>query len=480
MQTENKLGVMPINKLIWNMSLPIIASMLVQALYNIVDSMFVARICEQALTAVSLAFPAQNLMIGLATGTAVGMNALFGRSLGAREYHHANKVAINGVFLAFMGFVISAIAALCFARVFFAAQTDIDYIIEQGTVYLHICCGCSIGIFGEVMFERILQGTGRSILSMCSQGLGAITNIILDPIFIFDEFKVFGLTIHGFNKGVAGAAIATVIGQCVACVFAIILNLTKNPDVQLKLKGFRPNLRVIGNIYAIGLPSVIMIAVGSVMTFLMNKILITYHTAKETAATAFGIYFKLNSFIFMPVFGMNNGLVPIVAYNYGAQNRARLVETIKRGVAYVAIIMLFGMGLFEAFPATLLRLFDATDTLIAVGTPALRIIALSFAFAGVCIGFGSSFQALGKSLYSMITSIVRQLVVLIPAAFLLARYGVTVGNSDLVWWSYPIAEVFSLALTLIFFSRVYKTVIRDLPLHGVTNDKIQEQMEEEP
>ena len=461
---ENKLGVMPIKKLIWNMSLPIIASMLVQSLYNIVDSVFVSRICEQALTAVSLAFPAQNLMIGLATGTAVGMNALFGRALGAKLQNHANQVAMHGILLAVFGAILSAALALGFSRQFFAAQTDIAYIIDEGTKYLQVCCGLSLGVFGQVMLERILQGTGRSMLSMCTQGLGAIINIILDPIFIFDELHILGLTLPGMGMGVTGAAVATVIGQWCSMLLALLLNLKKNPDVHLSVKTFRFDWRTVGNIYAIGLPSVIMVGVGSIMTFLMNKILITYHQAKETAATAFGIYFKLNSFVFMPIFGMNNGVIPIVSYNYGAQNRPRMMETIKRSIVYVALIMLFGMAVFETIPATLLKLFDATPTMLTVGVPALRIIALSFSLAGICIGLGSTFQALGKSIYSMIVSIIRQLLVLLPAAFLLARYGASVGNSDLVWWSFPIAEIASLLVSVLCFVRVYKTVIEKVPL----------------
>ena len=455
MQEENKLGTMPISKLIWNMSLPIIVSMLVQALYNIVDSVFVSRICEQALTAVSLAFPAQNLMIGLATGTAVGVNALMGRALGARDGKRANHVAINGVFLALVGFVVCAVLAICFARSFFTAQTDIGYIIDNGTTYLLICCCASLGLFGEVMFERLLQGTGRSILSMYTQGLGAIVNIILDPIFIFV-----------LDMGVAGAAIATVIGQFCACIFALILNLRKNHDIHLQFKGFRPHWKVIGQIYAIGLPSVVMVAIGSVMTFCMNKILIAYHSAKETAATAFGIYFKLNSFIFMPIFGLNNGVVPIVAYNYGAQHRRRMTETIKRSTIYASCIMVFGMAIFWAIPGTLLKIFDATDTMLAVGIPALRIISLSFCMAGACIALGSSFQALGKSVYSMIVSIIRQLVFLVPIAYVLARYGQSIGNDDLVWWSYPIAEIASMSVTLLFFRHIYRTLISKIPEHG--------------
>ena len=452
MQSENKLGVMPISKLIWNMSLPSIASMLVQALYNIVDSVFVSRVSEQALTAVSLAFPAQNLMIGLATGTAVGVNALMGRALGAGLRERADKVANNGVFLAVVGFVISAVLGLTCSDLYFRSQTQVENIIRMGNDYLRIVTAGSLAMFCQIMYERLLQGTGRSILSMYTQGLGAIINIILDPVFIFV-----------LKMGVAGAAVATVIGQVCGCILAIWFNHKKNTDITLSLRGFRPDLRLIGEIYAIGLPSVIMIAIGSVMTFLMNKILITYHAAHETAATAFGTYFKLNSFIFMPVFGMNNGVVPIVAYNYGAQNRRRMVETIKRGALYASCIMVFGTILFWAIPGPLLKIFDASDTLLSVGIPALRIISLSFCMAGASIALGSSFQALGKSFYSMITSIVRQLVFLIPIAYVLARYGVSVGNSDLVWWSYPVAEVFSLVLTLAFFRRLYKTIIAPLP-----------------
>ena len=449
---ENKLGVMPITKLIWNMSLPIIASMLVQALYNIVDSWFVSRVSEQALTAVSLAFPAQNLMIGLATGTAVGVNALMGRALGAGLRERADKVANNGVFLAVVGFVISALLGLTCSDLFFRSQTQVESIIQMGNDYLRIVTIGSLGMFCQIMYERLLQGTGRSILSMYTQGLGAIINIILDPIFIF-----------GLKMGVAGAAVATIIGQFCGCALAIYFNHKKNTDITLSLRGFRPNWRLIGEIYAIGLPSVIMIAIGSVMTFLMNKILITYHAAHETAATAFGVYFKLNSFIFMPIFGLNNGVIPIVAYNYGAQNRRRMMATIKRSALYACCIMVFGTVLFWVIPDTLLRLFDASDVMLAAGVPALRIISLSFCMAGACIALGSSFQALGKSMYSMITSIVRQLVFLIPIAYVLARYGASVGNSDLVWWCYPLAEIFSLTLTLVFFSRMYKTIIAPLP-----------------
>ncbi len=452
MQSQNKLGTMPISKLIWNMSLPIIASMLVQALYNIVDSVFVSRVSEQALTAVSLAFPAQNLMIGLATGTAVGVNALMGRALGAGMRERADRVANNGIFLAIVGFLISAALGLTCSDLFFRSQTQVENIIRMGNDYLRIVTIGSLGMFCQIMYERLLQGTGRSMLSMYTQGLGAIINIALDPVFIFV-----------LDMGVAGAAVATIIGQFCGCALAIWFNHKKNTDITLSIRGFRPDWRLIGEIYAIGLPSVIMIAIGSVMTFLMNKILITYHSAHETAATAFGVYFKLNSFIFMPIFGLNNGVVSILAFNYGAQNRRRMMETIKRSALYASCIMIFGMILFLAIPGPLLKIFDATDTMLTVGIPALRIISLSFCMAGACISLSSSFQALGKSIYSMILSILRQLGVLVPAAYLLARYGASIGSDDLVWWCYPISELAALILTLLFFRHVYRTMIARIP-----------------
>ena len=455
MQAENKLGVMPIKKLIWNMSLPIIVSMLVQALYNIVDSVFVSWVSEASLTAVSLAFPAQNLMISLAAGTAVGVNALMGRALGAKKQQRADAVAMNGLFLALVGFAVCAVLGLTLSDFFFRRQTDVEESGQMGNQYLMIVMGCSAGASGQMMLERLLQGTGHSILSMYTQGAGAIINIILDPIFIFV-----------LDMGVAGAAVATVIGQICACIFALVLNIKKNPEIRLVFRGFRPNWRIIGSIYAIGLPSVVMMAIGSVMTFLMNKILITYHSARETAATAFGLYFKLNSFVFMPVFGLNNGVVPIIAYNYGAQQRARMIETIKRSTLYASCIMIIGMALFQIFPATLLKIFKATDTMMSVGVPALRIISLSFCLAGACIALGGCFQALGKSVYSLVVSFIRQLVLLIPVAFVLAQIGHSMGNDNLVWWCYPIAEVFSLGVSLLCYRRLYRTLISKLPENG--------------
>ena len=459
MERENKMGSMPVGKLIINMSLPMVISMLVQALYNVVDSVFVSRISEQALTAVSLAFPAQNLMIGVATGTGVGVNALLSRALGEKNKGRVSKVAENGVFLALVGYALFLVFGLFGSRVFMASQTQVSEIIEMGTEYLTVCCGLSFGIFGEIMFERLMQSTGRTFYTMITQGVGAIFNIIFDPIFIFT-----------LDMGVTGAALATVLGQIVAFILAIVLNHKHNPDVRLSAKGFKPDLRMIGEIYAIGVPSIIMVCIGSVMTFLMNKILILYTAGKETAATVFGVYFKLNSFIFMPIFGLNNGIIPIVAYNYGAKNRARMVQAVKIAAIIACSVMFVGMLLFLTIPGTLLSLFDASETMLAIGEPALRIISTSFTFAGVCIVLGSIFQALGHSVYSMIVSFIRQLVVLVPCAYLLARVGQRVGNDNLVWLSYPIAEVFSLAVTLILFAKLYRNVIMEVPLHGEENE----------
>ena len=445
---ENKLGVMPVSKLIWNMSLPIIASMLVQALYNIVDSVFVSWVSEASLTAVSLAFPAQNLMISLAAGTAVGVNALLGRALGAGERQRADRVAVNGLFLAFVGFAVSCVLGLTCAGAFLRSQTQVEEIIVMGEQYLHIVMGCSFALFGQIMLERLLQGTGRSLLSMYTQGLGAIVNIILDPVFIFV-----------FDMGVAGAAIATVIGQICGMLLAAYFNVKKNTDITLRVKGFRPDWRLIGSIYAIGLPSVIMMAIGSVMTFLMNKILITYHSAHETAATAFGIYFKLNSFIFMPVFGLNNGTVPIVAYNFGARKGDRMKKTIQYAICAAVGIMIVGMLLFQSIPDRLLRLFDASDEMLRIGVPALRIISLAFPLAGFGIGASSVFQALGYSVYSMIVSLIRQLVVLIPCAYVIGR---VTGDVTGVWWAFFIAELVSLMVSALYLRRVNRNVIRTI------------------
>ena len=452
---ENIMGTMDINPLLIKLSVPMMVSMLVQALYNVVDSIFVSHVSENALTAVSLAFSLQNVMIAVGVGTGVGVNALLSKSLGEKDQARANQTAENGIFLSLCSYAVFLLIGLTCMKPYFYAQTSDMDIARQGILYLSICCVLSLGLFTQTMGEKLLAATGRTHLSMISQLVGAVVNIVLDPIFIFV-----------LDMGVTGAAVATVIGQFCGCILALIFNLKKNKEIHLQFRGFRPNWRLVGNIYAIGLPSVIMVAIGSVMTFCMNKILIAYHSAKETAATAFGIYFKLNSFIFMPVFGLNNGVVPIVAYNYGAQNRLRMVETIKRSTIYASCIMVLGVVIFWAIPGPLLKIFDATDTMLQVGVPALRIISLSFCMAGACIALGSSFQALGKAVYSMTTSIIRQLVFLVPIAYVLARYGYSIGNDDLVWWSYPLAEIASLLVTLVFFRRLYRTLIAPLPANG--------------
>ena len=454
------MGTMPIAKLLISMSLPMILSMLVQAFYNVVDSMYVSRLSEAALTAVSLCFPAQNLMIGVATGTAVGVNALLSRALGAGDRERANQVAENGVFLALVGYLLFLVFGLLGCRALLAAQTQVETIIGYGTDYLTVCCCLSFGLFGQIMFERLMQSTGRTKYTLYTQGTGAIINIILDPVFIFspDEFAI-GV----FGMGVKGAAVATVIGQIVAFILAVILNHAKNPDIRLNLRSFRPNRPMIGKIYAIGIPSVIMVAIGSFMTFAINKILIAYTTGKETAATVFGVYFKLNSFVFMPIFGLNNGVIPIIAFNYGAKNRLRMIKTVKVALCIALGFMLLGMLLFLIIPEQLLAIFNADAAMTDIGVPALRIIGLTFPVAGVCIVLGSIFQALGYSTYSMLVSITRQLLVLVPAAWALAAWGQSIGNDDLVWLAFPFAELASLIMTLVLFKRMYKSVIKPLP-----------------
>ncbi len=442
---ENKMGVMPIDKLIISMSLPIMVSMLVQALYNIIDSIFVAKISENALTAVSMAFPIQNLMIAVGVGTAVGMNALLARSLGEKDFDKVNKIAENGIFLAILSYLVFLILGLFFSESFFRSQTDIEEIVVYGTQYLSVCCCFSFGVFVQVMFERMLQATGKTIYSMLSQGIGAIVNIILDPILIFG---LLGLP----KMGVIGAAVATVVGQVVAAIVGIILNQTKNHEVRIQLKGFRPNGTIIRQIYGIGVPSIIMQAIGSVMTYGMNRILITF---SSTATAVFGVYFKLQSFVFMPVFGLNSGVIPIMAYNYGAQKRERVTKTLKHTVLYALTILTLGFILFQTIPGLLLQMFNASEHMLALGIPALRIISISFIPAAIGIACSGVFQALGKAVYSMMVSIARQLVVLLPAAFLLALSG----NVNFVWWAFPIAELFSFVMTLIFMRKLYKNII---------------------
>lgn len=444
-EKENKMGVMPVNKLLMNMSLPMMISMLVQALYNVVDSIFVSRIDENALTAVSMAFPIQSLMIALGAGTGVGVNALLSRSLGEKDYDRVNKAAGNGIFLSGINYLVFLLVGILVTTPFYLSQTKDAQILSYGQQYLTIICCCSFGMYGQFIFERLLQSTGRTFYTMITQSIGAIINIILDPIFIFGYFGVP-------KMGVAGAAIATVIGQIVAGTIALVINIKKNDEIQLRLKGFRPDGKIIARIYEVGIPSIIMQAIGSVMTYGMNRILIVF---SSTAVAVFGVYFKLQSFIFMPVFGLNNGMVPIIAYNYGAGKKDRLIKTLKLSIIYAVGLMLLGVIIFQLFPAPLFALFDASETMLAIGIPALRIISLSFIFAGFCIVCGSLFQALGNGVYSMVVSIARQLLVLLPVAYLLSLSG----KVEAVWWAFPIAEIASLSLTVFFMFRINRKVI---------------------
>lgn len=445
---ENKMGVMSIPKLLVNMSLPMMISMMVQALYNVVDSIFVARISEEALTAVSLAFPVQSLMISVASGTAVGVNALLSRSLGEKNFEQSDKAANNSIVLAGISYLIFLLIGLFGTRLFFATQTKDPAILEAGVSYLTIVCMCSFGIFMQIMLERLLQSTGRTFYSMITQGTGAIINIIFDPLLIF------GLA--GFPKmGVAGAAIATVFGQIVAMTLAIIFNLRVNKEIHFSWKAMKLDRKTVGAIYAVGVPSILMMSIGSVMTYGMNKILMSF---TATAAAVFGVYFKLQSFFFMPVFGLNSGIVPIIAYNYGARKKDRIMQTVKLGIGAAFVMMTIGFIVFQTIPDKLLLMFAASDDMLEIGTIALRAISWHFMIASFCIIIGSVFQSLGNGVYSLIVSVGRQLVILLPAAWLLAHFF----GLNAVWWSFLIAEFMSLLLSTTLFIRIYNQKIRDL------------------
>ena len=448
LKKENKMGTMPVQKLLINMSLPMIISMIVQAMYNIVDSIFVAQISENALAAVSLAFPIQNLMIAVGAGTGVGINALLSRSLGEKKFERANKAATNGIFVAGLSYALFALFGIFGTYIFFKSQSDNLEIVTYGVQYLRICTLFGFGIFAQITFERLLQSTGRTFYTMITQGLGAIINIILDPIFIF------GLC--GMPKlGVAGAAFATITGQCIAGCLGIYFNVTKNHEINISLKNFKPDLHIIKVIYQVGLPSIIMQSIGSVMTYGMNKILMTF---SSTAVSVFGVYFKLQSFVFMPVFGMNNGFIPIVAYNYGAKLKKRIMDVTKFAIFIAVSIMLCGVVIFQTIPRELLGLFNASEQMISMGVIALRVISISFIFAGFCIIVGSVFQALGNGIYSLYVSFGRQIVLRLPVAYILSKL---IGIEG-VWLSFPIAELGSVALTIIFYRKIYNEKLKNL------------------
>lgn len=442
------MGVMPVGKLLFTMSLPIMISMLVQALYNVVDSMFVARVSENALTALSMAFPIQNLMIAVSTGLGVGLNAVLSRALGAKDEKGVNRAATNGIMLLFICGLVFMLGGATIVRPYFEMQTDIAEIVESGVDYTTIVMLGSMGIFMQILFERLLQSTGRTLLTMVSQGVGAIANIILDPIFIFGLFGVP-------KMGVAGAAYATILGQWIAAAIGLVMNIRKNPEVSISMKGFRPHGATIRRILAIGIPSVVMQSIGSIMTFLMNQILIAF---SATAVAVFGVYFKLQSFFFMPLFGLNNATISIIAYNYGARKPQRITKTLKISCTAALCLMTAGLLVFQFFPDLLLGLFNPSQAFLEIGRVALRTISWSFPIAAICIALGASFQALGNGIYSTIVSLCRQLVVLLPVAYLLSL----TGEVQRVWLAFPIAEIVSGTVTFICFTRIYRQKIKPL------------------
>ena len=445
----NKMGSWPIGKLLVNMALPLVISMLVQALYNVVDSIYVSRISESAVTALSLAFPIQNLLIGCATGVGVGVNSLLSKSLGEQNYERANRTAGNGFMLSCLFSALFVVFGLFFARPFFATQTTVTETLEGGSIYLAIVTIGSIGIFIEVLFERLLQASGNAFQSMITQATGAITNIILDPILIFGWFGLPAM-------GLAGAALATVIGQWVAAILAMGLNLKYNKELKtLERRHAKPDGYVIRTILSVGVPSIIMVGIGSIMNFGINQILQGF---SETATGVFGIYFKLQSFFFMPLFGINNAVISIVAFNYGARNPDRMLKTVKLASVAGLAIMLTGLAAFQFIPEVLLSLFDPSEEFMAMAVQALRTISWCFPVAAVCIILGSTFQALGTGIYATIISLCRQLVMLLPAAWLLSLSGVV----NRVWWAWPIAESMGLALTVFFFLRNYNRLIKPM------------------
>lgn len=453
---ENKMGTMPVNKLLLSMAVPMMISMLVQAMYNIVDSVFVAQIdiagdpVKPAFTAISMVFPLQSFMISIGSGLGVGINAILSRYLGAKDEKGVNRAALNGIFLVFLGYLLFLLIGIFGVHTFMSFQTDDAKTIKYGTEYLQVICIFGFGFFTQMTFERLLQATGKTVYSMITQMSGAIVNVILDPILIFGLFGMPRLEVRG-------AAIATVIGQCVAGSLAIFFNLKRNKEIPFNIKKFRPNPHTIFRILYIGIPSIIMASIGSIMTLGMNKILMGF-AAGSIAVSVFGAYFKLQSFIYMPLFGLNNGMVPIVAFSLGARNRERLIKTVKLSILYAFILMLIGFTLFQTVPDKLLMFFNADENMLSIGVPALKTISYSYLVAGFCIIMLSVFQALGNGILSMMISFMRQLVVLLPAAYLLSK----LGNVDYVWFSFLIAECMSVALSALGLRYMYKNVIKNL------------------
>ena len=456
---ENKMRTMPLGKLLFNMALPLVLSMLVQALYNVVDSVYVAGYSQNAVTALSLAFPIQNLQIGFATGAAVGMNSLLSKSLGEGDRERANRAAGNGIFLTLVFVVLFMLFGFFGAEAYYNMQNISAETAKAGTEYSSICCIYTAGVFIGILGERLLQASGKTIYTMFTQGTGALLNILLDPLFIYG-FEPLGIP----EMGAAGAAVATVIGQWVGAVMGIVFNATKNTDVQFALKYLRPSKEIMGKILAVGVPSIIMMAIGSVMNFGMNQIFLGFEGIGETASGVFGIYFKLQSFFFMPLFGINNAAISILAFNYGARQPGRITGTLKRTVGTAMAIMLVGLAVFQLFPDVLMGFFSTSQDaaggeFVQLGISALRIISLMFPMAAVGIALGgAAFPAMGNGLYSTITSLCRQLIVLLPAAYLLSL----TGDVHAVWWSFPIAELVSLVITLLLYGKIYRSKIKPM------------------
>lgn len=444
---ENKMGTTPVFRLIVSMSLPSMFSMLVQSLYNIVDSMFVAQLGEEALTSVSLAFPVQTLLIAIAVGTGIGINSLVSRRLGEGKRDEANSAATHGIFLGVISGIVFAVLGVLFTDTFFSSFTDNQNVIAMGSSYIHIITLCSMAVLVEINIEKTLQATGNMVYPMIFMLVGSITNLILDPIMIFGLF--------GFPKlGVAGAAIATVIGQILSMLYSIYVALTKSHEVHIKIKGFKFNSQTVKNIYAVGFPSIIMQSIGSLLVVGLNAILITF---SEAAVSVLGVYYKLQSFVFMPVFGLTHGVLPIIGYNFGARNKDRMMSALKIGCLIALAIMTVGMLLFMILPDKLLAIFNASESMLTIGIPALRIISICFIPAAIGIIFSTLFQAVGMGNRSLFISVMRQLVVILPAAYVLSKLGL-----GYVWLAFPIAEIVSLVLSLIIFNRLYKSSIRDL------------------
>lgn len=439
---SNKMGEMPVKKLLLDMGIPMMISMLVQALYNIVDGIFVAQISENALTAVSMAFPMQNLIIAFSVGNGVGINALLSRALGSGDPQRARNVARNGLFLQGISYLIFLLIGIFAVEPFMRSQTSDPELIRMGITYLRIVLCLSFSVFAEISFERFLQSTGRTKYSMYTQLSGAVFNIVFDPILIF------GLL--GFPAmGIAGAAVATVGGQAFGAVMGFILNKRKNPEINISMNGFRPSGEMIGEMCRVSVPSIAMPAVFSLTVFLMDLILRNF---SSTAVAVLGVYFKLQSFVFMPVFGLNNALVPVIAFNYGANKPLRIHEALKYGLIYACSFLLLGFIVMQTMPQLLLGFFNASDNMLAIGVPALRLISLNFLLAGISIIFTGGCQAFGYATYSLIIAVTRQIAALLPIAWLLSLSG----NLNLVWYSYPISEIISVAVATPLLGRAIK------------------------